>query len=186
MDQKDRHTPQNLPLPSSSEMIALCERSELKGPHRGTNVLPNQGLLELVLELHHCNVQLWTLEDQVRDTYSEHDIARLKKLIDPTNIRRHEVVERIDEFVLQHFSPIDCTNAELHSETAGMMIDRLSIIILKISCSTRLDDDRRTALLCEQRDDLSYCLDRLLRDLSDGRRYYKMYRQFKMYGPQYR
>ena len=85
------------------------------------------------------------------------------------------------------------TDARLSSETAGAMVDRLSILALKIramreqtqrtdveashveACSAKL------ARLIEQRNDLSQCLDRLLAECQRGESYFKVYRQFKMY-----
>ncbi|HLJ78149.1 MAG TPA: DUF4254 domain-containing protein, partial [Acidobacteriaceae bacterium] len=83
--------------------------------------------------------------------------------------------------------------AELHSESPGLMIDRLSILALKMY-HTREEIERpgapaghagrnreRLALLTEQRDDLAGCLDRLWQEVLAGRRRFKMYRQLKMY-----
>jgi hypothetical protein len=83
--------------------------------------------------------------------------------------------------------------APLHSETPGMMIDRLSILALKIF-HTRQEAERADALaghaernrqrlviLEEQRSDLARCLDALWRETLDGTRHFKLYRQMKMY-----
>ncbi len=73
------------------------------------------------------------------------------------------------------------------------MIDRLSILALKIhhmrEQTLRLDAgpthvdacSARLGRLVTQRADLSGCLDRLLLEAQDGRAYFKVYRQFKMY-----
>ena len=81
----------------------------------------------------------------------------------------------------------------LSSETAGAMIDRLSILALKVhhmraqtqradaddihvrACTAKLDR------LLAQRRDLMSCLDLLLTEARAGRAYFKLYRQFKMY-----
>ena len=83
--------------------------------------------------------------------------------------------------------------AELHSETPGLMIDRLSILSLKIF-HTREEIARRDAppghternrerlaTLLEQRSDLAECLDRLWQQTLQGKRRFKQYRQLKMY-----
>jgi hypothetical protein len=84
-------------------------------------------------------------------------------------------------------------SAKLNSETAGAMIDRLSILSLKIHHmrlqTERTDVDRahiescraKLARLEEQRTDLAACLDRLLGECARGESYFKVYRQFKMY-----
>ena len=73
------------------------------------------------------------------------------------------------------------------------MIDRLSILALKIDAMRRQTERRdvdaahvaasaaRLARLEEQRGDLAGCLDALLADALAGRAYFKVYRQFKMY-----
>jgi hypothetical protein len=81
----------------------------------------------------------------------------------------------------------------LHSETPGLMIDRLSILSLKIY-HTREEAERsdapaghvqrnleRLAILEEQRSDLAACLDALWRETLAGTRRFKLYRQLKMY-----
>jgi hypothetical protein len=83
--------------------------------------------------------------------------------------------------------------ARQHSETAGMMIDRLSIMSLKTKAMreqverTDVSDEHRESCrlklerLHEQRADLAACLDALLADAAAGKAYFKIYRQFKMY-----
>jgi len=74
-----------------------------------------------------------------------------------------------------------------------MMIDRLSILTLKIY-HTREEAERkdaptghselnssRLAILEEQRGDLAGCLDALWQETLGGKRRFKLYRQLKMY-----
>jgi len=81
----------------------------------------------------------------------------------------------------------------LNSESPGLIIDRLSILALKIY-HTREEAQRtdaphghaernrsRLAILEEQRSDLADCLDALWRDTVAGVRRFKLYRQLKMY-----
>jgi Protein of unknown function (DUF4254) len=82
---------------------------------------------------------------------------------------------------------------ELHSETPGMIIDRLSILSLKIFHtqeqieredveSAHVERNRqRLEVLTRQRQDLAECLTALWRDINAGRRHFKLYRQLKMY-----
>jgi hypothetical protein len=83
--------------------------------------------------------------------------------------------------------------ARLSSETAGSMVDRMSIMALKAHAMrqqterTDVDEAHRAASrvklqrLLQQRQDLGDCLDTLLADAAAGRAYFKVYRQFKMY-----
>ena len=148
---------------------------------------------DAIAENHRCNVALWDEEDQARRRdVPDSAIVASKRLIDGHNQRRNDAVERIDELVLAALpSPPD--SARLHSETVGAMIDRLSILGLKIyhmDLQTRRVDaeaahrelcSRRLARLREQRGDLGWCLDELLKGCAAGVLRFKVYRQFKMY-----
>lgn len=84
----------------------------------------------------------------------------------------------------------------MNSETPAWLIDRMSILELKIyhmeEQTRRKDADenhirickRKLDVLLEQRTDLSQCLDELLEDLKNGDKFYKVYRQMKMYNDQ--
>lgn len=144
---------------------------------------------------HRFNGLLWNEEDRARRTDVEPaEVAASKRLIDRHNQLRNDAVEAIDEAILQLLgSTMRSPGARLSSETAGAMIDRLSILSLKIfhmrlqtrradagadhidTCTTKL---RRLAM---QRADLASCLDSLLADARVGLAYFKVYRQFKMY-----
>lgn len=144
---------------------------------------------------HKNNCLLWQEEDLARRTQvADAAIAANKRAIDRFNQQRNDATERVDEFILHRLASITPTeHTRLNSETAGSMIDRLSILSLKIfhmekqthrddvdishiqTCQSKLDK------LNEQRHDLGRCLDQLLHEARQGRAYYKIYRQFKMY-----
>ncbi|WP_229518557.1 DUF4254 domain-containing protein [Massilia sp. PAMC28688] len=144
---------------------------------------------------HRYNTLLWREEDKARRTdVGPAAIALSKRLIDRHNQRRNDAVEAMDEAILAtlpHVSPQ--AGARLSSETAGAMIDRLSILALKIFHMAiqahRTDAGDRHAATCRiklerlgtQRHDLALCLDQLLTEAARGEAYFKMYRQFKMY-----
>jgi hypothetical protein len=145
---------------------------------------------QLVLDQHRANYDLWHREDQARDPHaSDATIVQVKHDIDRLNQRRNDLAEQIDIALLQA-SP-DNPAAPLHSESPGLIIDRLSILALKIfhtgeqlHRSTPEHQQRnqsRLAVLNEQRTDLAACLDNLWSDVLAGRRRFKLYRQLKMY-----
>jgi len=153
------------------------------------------GLERLVIEQHRQNFALWHEEDRARDpNASAEQIAQTKRAIDAVNQARNDLVEAIDRELLQDLQKTGVkTGGELHSETPGMIIDRLSILSLKIF-HTREQIERddvqlahternrsRLEVLTGQREDLAECLSALWRDINTGRRHFKLYRQLKMY-----
>jgi hypothetical protein len=158
----------------------------------------NNAFLCTVLEQHRANYDLWHAEDAARSPLAtDRDVAAAKRLIDGTNQRRNDLTEQLDEMLLAAL-PAPREEAELHSETPGLMIDRLSILALKLYHTReeigRADDAAATtpeghkqrnlarlSVLTAQRDDLSVCLDRLWTAVLLGQRRFKVYRQLKMY-----
>ena len=143
---------------------------------------------------HRFNSQLWDEEDLARRRdVADAEIANNKRNIDGFNQKRNDAVERIDDLILQALAAQMNPQAPLNSETAGMMIDRLSILSLKVKAmglqTVRADVDENHRQSCreklerlnEQRNDLGQCFDALLRECAAGTARYKIYRQFKMY-----
>jgi cell division protein FtsB len=147
----------------------------------------------LILDQHRANFDLWHHEDEARDfEASDHDIAAHKHAIDTLNQRRNDLTEQMDLLLLAE-APAQNEAVPLHSETPGMMIDRLSIVALKrfhteeetrragASPAHHQRNHARLAILDAQRSDLAGCLDALWQDILSGRRRFKLYRQLKMY-----
>jgi hypothetical protein len=156
---------------------------------------------------HRFNCLLWAEEDLARrTTVADAEIAANKRAIDGFNQARNDATERVDELLLLALGLVDAASARsdaprstvpagarLNSETAGSMVDRLSIMALKVNAMrwqtgrSDISDDQRQAFcgrlerLEQQRGDLAACLDALLADAAAGRAYFKVYRQFKMY-----
>ena len=152
--------------------------------------------LEAVGRQHRANFELWHIEDEARAPgASDSDLAGVKLRVDVTNQLRNDLAEQLDRVLLGWLESKGLPNpaAELNSESPGLMIDRLSILALKIY-HTREESERagapeghaernleRLAILEEQRRDLAGCLDALWRETLDGKRRFKLYRQLKMY-----
>jgi hypothetical protein len=137
----------------------------------------------------------WHLEDLIRDPLIDPTAALvLKRRIDKSNQDRTDLVERIDDFYIGEFKSVPLTlEARQNSETPAWLLDRMSILLLKIyhmdeqvhrqdadvahiaRCQAKLD------ILTEQKTDMQMCFDELMDDLQKGIRKMKVYRQMKMY-----
>jgi hypothetical protein len=152
--------------------------------------------LRSVARQHRANFDLWHIEDEARAPgATDADLAAVKRGIDRTNQLRNDLVEELDSALLKWLEPRGLPNptAPLNSESPGLIIDRLSILALKIY-HTREEAERtnappghternsdRLAVLSVQRTDLAGCLDSLWSETIAGARRFKLYRQLKMY-----
>jgi hypothetical protein len=165
----------------------------------GTEVWPDPAtyppvsLLGTALANHRANFDLWHTEDKAREPgATDTCIAVVKRSIDALNQTRNDLVEKMDRILLESAGNQNL-DAPLHSESPGLIIDRLSILALKVYHTA--EETRRTtateahrhknlarlALLEEQRSDLASCLDQLWHQVLQGKRRFKLYRQMKMY-----
>lgn len=146
--------------------------------------------------LHWANFELWHEEDKARAPHaSDAQIVAAKRAIDTINQRRNDQMERCDALLLRELAQqnLPDPSAEMHSETPGLILDRLSILSLKIY-HTREEMERsdapaghaernreRLEILLRQRADLATCLDHLWAAVLRGERRFSLYRQLKMY-----
>ena len=150
------------------------------------------GLMALAMAQHRANFDLWHEEDKARvPDATDAEIAGVKRAIDGLNQRRNDLVEKMDVWLIERLE--QSSTAPLHSETPGLIVDRLSILALKIYHTReesvresgteghRLRNVERLARLKEQRGDLAECLDVLWAEVLGGTRRFKLYRQMKMY-----
>jgi hypothetical protein len=152
-------------------------------------------LERLIVEQHSKNFLLWHEEDRARAPLaSAQEIAQTKHNIDALNQARNDLIETIDaELVLELKKAGVVMSGALHSETPAMMIDRLSILSLKIfhtieqvqrtevSAEHVHKNRERLAILVDQRTDLATALNDLWQDILLQKRRFKLYRQLKMY-----
>ncbi|MCV2369451.1 DUF4254 domain-containing protein [Roseateles oligotrophus] len=192
-------------LPAAREIIALHTAAVAAGPSSTAPLADD--VLGWARVNHFYNASLWAEEDLARRQKAlDAEIVANKRAIDRFNQARNDAIERIDEWLLSALGLVDASSigsltprstqqagARLNSETAGSMVDRMSIMALKIEAmrlqTLRSDVDEAHLAACrerltrlrQQRDDLGDCYDELLADSAAGRAYFKVYRQFKMY-----
>jgi hypothetical protein len=157
--------------------------------------LQDGSLMALVEALHAANFTLWHAEDEARRPSADDTaVAAVKRQIDRVNQVRNDATEKIDACLLASLREnVIRQDGEQHSETPGMMIDRLSILSLRLfhtqeelerehaPAGHRERNAQRLAVLQEQREDLAQCLERLWMNVCAGKRCFKQYWQLKMY-----
>ncbi len=169
---------QNSPLlvlpPSLSRTVAAL-------PDKDRNRLD-----DTITRLHTVNGRLWDTEDRVRGALlSAAQVADCKREIDQLNAERNLLAERADE-VLGSLADAGRADAPLHTETLASVVDRLSVLTLRIWHSERAAtrDElarRRIPALHGQRAELCAALDALVSDVVTGRRS-PVPARFKLYG----
>lgn len=137
----------------------------------------------------------WHLEDIIRlPEINPTEALQIKRRIDKSNQERTDMVEQLDDYFLEQFKNITPKpSAKINSETPAWLLDRMSILLLKIyhmkeqterkdasaehiaKCKAKLD------VLMEQRNDMQLAFDQLMEDIKSGDRKMKVYRQMKMY-----
>lgn len=175
------------------DILSLHERSIILWKASQVELIET-GFLKIVEENHAFNYQLWHAEDRARrDDLGYEFVYLAKREIDRYNQQRNDRMEMIDEFMMAALSPSTSNDCAIHSETPGMMIDRLSIISLKIyhmayqahrktaSAKHQQDCAQKYAVLCLQREQLASCLGELIQEILSKTRTFYSYRQFKMY-----
>jgi hypothetical protein len=137
----------------------------------------------------------WHLEDIIRKPeINPYDGILIKRRIDKSNQDRTDTVEKIDDHFSEVFKGVATRpGARMNSETPAWLLDRMSILMLKIyhmreqterinAGQDHLDRCRRKLeVLMEQKNDMRTAYDELIEDIKAGNRKFKVYRQMKMY-----
>ena len=172
-------------VPSVTDVVAEFRRA-LREPAPP----PRDGVLGLLLALHHNNVVQWNREDATRhDQADDRAVAAAKRDIDALNLKRHELVEAIDAALAASFEQAPA--APPTTESPAMVFDRVSVLVIRISftetaaSSLRADRDvfaARVPVLHEQLALLQAGLVALFDDVRTGRRRFVPYQSLKLYG----
>ena len=157
-------------------------------------VLSQHDLFQPIEENHAFNFQLWQAEDRARrKDRGDEFVVQAKREIDHYNQQRNDRMERIDDLLLQQLLPASPETCPVHSETPGMMIDRLSILALKayhmtlqtqrneVEAEHRQQCLEKLSVINAQQQQLYRCLGQLLQELQQKTRTVQRYHQFKMY-----
>lgn len=159
------------------------------------NPYPSDSIEHLLYRKNWIDTVQWHYEDLIRDPHIDPIAALdLKRKIDASNQDRTDTVEYIDSYFLHKYKDVTpCSEATINTESPAWAVDRLSILALKIyhmreevqrpdaTDTHRVACQKKLEVLLEQKKDLSEALDQLLRDISEGKKYMKVYKQMKMY-----
>lgn len=175
------------------DKITALQQSRTASWHNQEPNITQSDLYQFVEENHLNNFQLWHEEDKARrDDMGADYVYRAKRNIDRHNQLRNNCMERIDEWLFHHIKP-KTAGCPVHSETPGMMIDRLSILALKeyhMRLQTERNDttgehkaqcEQKLSVIIEQRAQLTECLKQVIDEVISGDRTFRVYHQFKMY-----
>jgi hypothetical protein len=129
------------------------------------------------------NRTLWYYEDRVRSpAASSVEVMECKRAIDEHNQRRNDWIDNMNEWLigaLHHVAPLP--DALLNTETLGSVIDRLSILALRIYHLKELGAPETLAVAESQLADLTTSAQELADDLFAGRKRHKTWRVLKLY-----
>ena len=131
---------------SADEIVALQDRLTLlwhgtaDGQQSSAPVNSDDVWLDQVARQHRANFDLWHIEDEARaPRVSDAELAAVKRRIDQTNQLRNDLVEELDRNLLAWLEArgLPKAAAPMNSESPGLIIDRLSILALKIDVYKR-------------------------------------------------
>lgn len=159
------------------------------------NPFPKEKIEHLLYQKNWIDTVQWHFEDIIRDPNINPTVAlTLKRRIDASNQERTDMVEYIDSYFLHKYAHVSVNDdAKINSESPAWAFDRLSILALKIyhmheettregaSGEHRDKCQAKLNVLLEQRSDLSIAIDDLLKDIENGNKFMKVYKQMKMY-----
>lgn len=184
----------------NSEMLGQlfdCLESWIISWERKTHIQMNHNdpLVNLIYEVHRSNYLLWNEEDKVRRTdLDDSMIVRIKRQVDQLNQKRNDLIERVDEWLLEHhYNHLIHHDLPIRTETPGSALDRLSVLSLKIYHMTKQTERtdvgnehieacrERLSILLTQWRDLEGALSNMISELNAEKIRMKVYRQFKMY-----
>ena len=140
-----------------------------------------------------ANKTLWNLEDSARMTeLGDKHVAETKRNIDLNNQNRNNLIREIDIEIVKQLNINSNSQDKFYSESPGMIIDRLSIIFIKLSTIQKLlllikEDDLRTEykdkekILSDQIKNIGDFYDLYIKRLLDGEVFFEIQQPVKIY-----
>jgi hypothetical protein len=138
----------------------------------GSAQLLDPRVADALRELHAANTALWDAEARVRArSLPDAQIVALKRAIDRHNLERHAAVASVDRAADADFPDQrsdDDPLAVVGSESIGQMLDRASILHLKLAAMCTQGDTARAAEMQRRLARLARCVHERLDALTRG------------------
>ncbi|MEX2233465.1 MAG: DUF4254 domain-containing protein [Cyclobacteriaceae bacterium] len=159
------------------------------------NPFPQGSFESLLFQKNWIDTVQWHLEDLIRNlAIDAREGIAIKRRIDKSNQERTDTVEKMDDYFLEAFRDVKYSSAtRINSETPAWLLDRMSILMLKIYHMNEQTERKgvplqhiakcrdKLVILQEQKDDMRRAYNELIQDIGSGARRFKVYRQMKMY-----
>jgi hypothetical protein len=178
-------------LPTATTVLDALLHPPVLESHQGEDA-SLAAVMDPIVALHRNNREQWDREDDARrDNADDAMVAAAKRDIDRLNRARHGYIEAIDRAILHAIGPGE--DAPLVTESPGMAIDRLSVLVIRLAstearaASGRTDGwhySERLPRLRSQLSALAGAIATLLDDLAQGNRRYLAHESLKLYGPE--
>ncbi len=139
--------------------------------------------VNLVEKNHLYNFLIWHQEDLARQEEKGYrHVCEAKRRIDVLNQKRNNLIEDMDRWIFRLYKPSQ-KDGPFHSETPGMIIDRLSIMALRYFHMARqsVRTDQNLKIISRQIVHVGGCLKDLLTEIQKRKRSFRLYEQLKMY-----
>lgn len=185
------------PIEVAAAVAELLAGVEVDYVGLAASLFNDRDWLETICRQHSFNFELWHQEDIARSpVVSDDEMARVKRAIDGFNQKRNDWIERVDDYLSDHLERLGVkpsAEARLNTETPGSVLDRLSIMSLRLYHLQEqlerddVDQEHRDRVIqkiqiCQiQQKDLAQSLGELLDDIQSGCKRHRTYRQCKMY-----
>ncbi len=179
-------------------ILSIFEKSVKEWHEKIESKYDKDSMEDILYSKNQIDTIQWHVEDEIRrPDLPAVELVKFKREIDSLNQKRTDLVEKLDDYFYNQFINVKkVENSKMNSETPAWLIDRMSILELKIfhmdeqvhrTDTTEVHVEtcrKKLEILFEQKNDLSICLDDLLLELGEGKKYMKVYRQMKMYNDQ--
>lgn len=120
-------------IPDFYRLVELQTDAVANFAERADPIEMKEGFFLDAYTITRINCQLWHLEDKSRRAEMDTQRGIIKTEIDKTNQQRHDAINRLDEHLVHTLRALKLPEGgRLYTETLGSIVDRLSILVLRL------------------------------------------------------